>query len=105
MIRAVFQLEGVPVDQLNLSPAVNAGLRDAAAKDFDPPWVFLDTPAYTDGYQLAGRYRIDTGTDQVTVSTYLVRNNQVVASDTVTGSSSQLESLVDQIIDVAEGML
>jgi len=105
VIRAIFQLEGPPTDPLDLTRRVNATLRDVSARAGESPWVFIDTPEYADGYQLSGRYRVDTSTDEVIVNAYLLRDNEVVGSETVAGTSTEIDTLLNRIIAVAEGML
>jgi len=105
VIRAIFQLEGPPIDPLDLTPQVNAALRDVSARGSETPWVFVDTPEYEDGYQLSGRYNVNASTNEVVVNVHLLRENEVVTTKTVKGSSSQIDSLIEDIVAVAAEVL
>jgi WD40 repeat protein len=105
VIQSIFQLEGPPIDPLDLTPRVNAALRDVSSHSTHTPWVFVDTPEYADSYQLSGRYKVNTTTDEVIVDVYLLRESEVVSMKTVAGTSAQINSLVKEIIAFAEDLL
>ena len=88
-----------------LKDALNEAMRDVSARGPETPWVFIDTPEYADGFQLSGRYSVDSTTGEIVVKTYLLKGNEVVGSETVLGTSEQMESLIDKLIAVAEEML
>ncbi|MCH8073495.1 MAG: caspase family protein [Proteobacteria bacterium] len=105
VIRAIFQLDGPPLDPLDLTPQVNAALRDVSSRGAQTPWVFVDTSEYADGYQLSGRYSVNTTTDEVVVNVFLLRENKVVGMKTVAGKGNQMDTLVHDIVAAAEDLL
>ncbi len=102
LIRSNFQLHSPPIDPVNLTSLVNDRLREISAEDENPPWVYVDTAAFEDGYQMTGRYAVDSDTNVVEVELYLIRENEVVGSELVSGSIDDLETLIDDIRRVAE---
>lgn len=105
VIRAIFQQEEKPIDTLGLTRVVNLGLREVSSRGAETPWVFIDTPEYPESYQLLGRYSVNETTDDVTVNVYLFRENEEVGKQTVAGKRTQIDSLVDEIIAIAEDLL
>jgi WD40 repeat protein len=101
IIRSIFQLDGPPIDPLDLTPRVNTALRDVSSRGTQMPWVFVDTSEYVGGYQLSGRYSVNSATDEVIIEVYLLREDDVIATKRVTGTGDQMDSLVDDIIAVA----
>jgi len=104
VIQAVFQLDGPPIDPLDLTPRVNAALRDVSARGTLVPWVFVDTSEYADAYQLSGRYAVNKSTDSVVVNVYLLQENEVISTKVVTGTVASIDSLIDGIVAVARDM-
>ena len=105
VVRADFQLEGPPIDPLGLTQRVNAALREVSARGAEPPWVYLDTAEFPDGYQLAGTYRIDEANNRALVNVYLIQGVEVIGSETLSGTTTEIDALAERIITLAGEML
>jgi hypothetical protein len=103
VVRASFQDEKRPWDQLGLGRRVNEQLRDASAGGRNAPFVFVDAEEFPGACAVGGRYRVED--KQVVVNVILVRDEKELAQFQVTAATADLAGLAAQIVRQTETRL
>jgi hypothetical protein len=105
IIQARFELVEFPDDPLGLTQVVNSALREVGSRGAETPWVFVDTSSYAGGYRLSGRYSVNEANGEVSVDVFFWHESELIGRDSVAGSSTRLDALIEDIIEIAESML
>jgi len=90
-------------DALGLAKSVDEGLRDASARGGPSALVFVDAEGVPDACQLFGQYRIQN--KQVTVNINLFKGETKVGSFSVTGDTSDLDTVAKRIVEETQRRL
>jgi WD40 repeat protein len=103
IIRPNFEQEE-PIDSIRLTKAVDAELRDSAARGKDAPIVFWDVPEQPDAFTIRGRYRLVDGKAVVKVYVFHLEMMQssveqtLLGSFEVTGAAADARALAREIV-------
>jgi hypothetical protein len=100
VLRTNFQEEQQFDDVLGLGKQVDERLRGVSTRGRPASLVFVDAKDLPNAYRLAGRYRLDNG--KVTVVVNVFQASRKAGQFSITGDRTNLEALVNQIVEAAE---
>jgi hypothetical protein len=102
-IRNNFQDDESFDDVLGLTAALAGYFQEITARGAQAELIYVDVPEYENAYSMKGRYKLNG--DAVEVRGRLFKGKTAVGEFQVVGKKSDLQGLVEAIVEKVSGML